>query len=76
MDVDVWIDTLVATLRDMANAWMAYQAAIVVVLATLALILARLEPFRREGLLRSYLRINGSWQDHYLYGLLEDDFVG
>src|SRR5690606_16001719 len=20
-----------------------------------------------EGLLRSYLRINGSWQDHYLY---------
>ncbi|RUX93829.1 GNAT family protein, partial [Mesorhizobium sp. M7A.F.Ca.CA.004.04.1.1] len=23
--------------------------------------------FRREGLLRSYLRINGIWQDHYLY---------
>lgn len=29
--------------------------------------------FRREGLLRSYLRINGSWQDHYLYALIEDD---
>lgn len=29
--------------------------------------------FRREGLLRSYLRINGSWQDHYLYGLIADE---
>lgn len=29
--------------------------------------------FRREGLLRSYLRINGSWQDHYLYALIEGD---
>jgi ribosomal-protein-alanine N-acetyltransferase len=29
--------------------------------------------FRREGLLRSYLRINGSWQDHYLYALISDD---
>jgi ribosomal-protein-alanine N-acetyltransferase len=29
--------------------------------------------FQREGLLRSYLRINGSWQDHYLYALIEDD---
>lgn len=29
--------------------------------------------FRREGLLRSYLRINGSWQDHYLYALIADD---
>lgn len=23
--------------------------------------------FRREGLLQSYLRINGDWEDHYLY---------
>ena len=23
--------------------------------------------FQREGLLRSYLCINGSWHDHYLY---------
>lgn len=29
--------------------------------------------FQREGLLRSYLRINGSWQDHYLYALISDD---
>ena len=29
--------------------------------------------FRREGLLRSYLRINGIWQDHYLYALIADD---
>lgn len=29
--------------------------------------------FRREGLLRSYLRINGAWQDHYLYALVEGD---
>lgn len=26
--------------------------------------------FQREGLLRSYLRINGVWQDHYLYALV------
>ena len=26
--------------------------------------------FQREGLLRSYLRINGVWQDHYLYALI------
>jgi ribosomal-protein-alanine N-acetyltransferase len=30
--------------------------------------------FQREGLLRSYLRINGSWQDHYLYALICDDW--
>lgn len=30
--------------------------------------------FQREGLLRSYLRINGVWQDHYLYALISDDF--
>jgi len=29
--------------------------------------------FTREGLLRSYLKINGSWQDHYLYGLISED---
>lgn len=32
--------------------------------------------FQREGLLRSYLRINGIWQDHYLYGLIADDQRG
>jgi ribosomal-protein-alanine N-acetyltransferase len=32
--------------------------------------------FVREGVARRYLCINGSWQDHYLYGLLEDDFIG
>lgn len=32
--------------------------------------------FQREGLLRSYLRINGSWQDHYLYALICDDRGG
>ncbi|PRD45725.1 30S ribosomal protein S5 alanine N-acetyltransferase [Phyllobacterium phragmitis] len=29
--------------------------------------------FQREGLLRSYLKINGMWQDHFLYSLLEND---
>ncbi|MBU0581821.1 MAG: GNAT family N-acetyltransferase [Alphaproteobacteria bacterium] len=29
--------------------------------------------FTREGLLRSYLKINGTWQDHYLYGLVSED---
>lgn len=29
--------------------------------------------FRREGLLRSYLRINGEWHDHYIYALIADD---
>lgn len=29
--------------------------------------------FQREGLLRSYLRINGAWQDHYLYALVVGD---
>jgi len=32
--------------------------------------------FRREGLLRSYLKINGVWQDHYLYALVEDQHPG
>ena len=29
--------------------------------------------FRREGLARSYLRINGRWQDHFLFAVLESD---
>ncbi len=29
--------------------------------------------FRREGLARRYLRINGIWQDHLLYALLDAD---
>ena len=29
--------------------------------------------FRREGYARSYLRINGIWQDHLLFALLEHD---
>ena len=29
--------------------------------------------FQREGLLRSYLRINGAWRDHFLYALLASD---
>lgn len=32
--------------------------------------------FRREGLLRSYLKINGMWQDHLLFSLIEDDGRG
>lgn len=30
--------------------------------------------FQREGVLRSYLKINGSWEDHVLYAMLEHDF--
>lgn len=29
--------------------------------------------FKREGYARAYLRINGVWEDHLLYGLLETD---
>ena len=29
--------------------------------------------FREEGLARAYLRINGIWQDHLLFALLESD---
>ncbi len=29
--------------------------------------------FREEGLARGYLKINGRWQDHLLFALLEDD---
>lgn len=31
--------------------------------------------FKQEGYARSYLRINGRWQDHILFALLEDDPV-
>lgn len=31
--------------------------------------------FHREGLARAYLRINGAWQDHLLFALLESDPV-
>lgn len=30
--------------------------------------------FAREGMLRSYLRINGAWQDHVLFSLIDEDF--
>ena len=30
--------------------------------------------FKKEGVLRKYLKINGAWRDHVLYGLLENDF--
>ena len=29
--------------------------------------------FRREGLARAYLRIDGAWRDHVLYALLENE---
>ena len=29
--------------------------------------------FTREGLLRSYLCINGTWQDHFIYALIADE---
>ncbi|MFZ5732554.1 MAG: GNAT family N-acetyltransferase [Pseudomonadota bacterium] len=32
--------------------------------------------FRREGLAKRYLCINGIWQDHYLYGLLHEYLPG
>ena len=32
--------------------------------------------FKREGLLRSYLRINNVWQDHYLYSLIAPGQTG
>lgn len=31
--------------------------------------------FTREGYARAYLRINGVWEDHLLYGLLETDLA-
>jgi [ribosomal protein S5]-alanine N-acetyltransferase len=32
--------------------------------------------FKREGMARRYLRINGVWQDHDLFALLQDDARG
>lgn len=32
--------------------------------------------FQREGMARRYLRINGTWHDHLLYGLLRSDMTG
>lgn len=29
--------------------------------------------FREEGYARRYLRINGTWEDHVLYGMIEND---
>jgi ribosomal-protein-alanine N-acetyltransferase len=29
--------------------------------------------FRQEGIARKYLQINGEWQDHALFALLEDE---
>ena len=29
--------------------------------------------FKREGMARRYLKINGLWQDHDLFALLQDD---
>ena len=31
--------------------------------------------FREEGYARQYLRIDGRWQDHVLFGLLREDFL-
>jgi ribosomal-protein-alanine N-acetyltransferase len=32
--------------------------------------------FKREGMARRYLKINGVWQDHDLFALLQDDARG
>jgi len=31
--------------------------------------------FRREGVARKYLRINGEWRDHLLFAMLEEDYA-
>lgn len=31
--------------------------------------------FKREGLLREVLYINGVWEDHYIYSILQDEFI-
>ncbi len=31
--------------------------------------------FRHEGLAKAYLKINGAWADHLLFGVIEDEFV-
>lgn len=35
--------------------------------------LLRKSGFQQEGLARRYLRINGAWQDHVLFGVLRED---
>ncbi len=30
--------------------------------------------YLREGLARRYLKINGAWQDHYLYAAIAEDW--
>lgn len=32
--------------------------------------------FQHEGFARAYLLIDGAWQDHLLFGLLDSDFLG
>lgn len=32
--------------------------------------------FRQEGLVRRYLKIDGRWQDHLMFGLLREDLLG
>ena len=31
--------------------------------------------FRHEGLAKAYLKINGAWADHLLFGVIRDEFV-
>lgn len=31
--------------------------------------------FRQEGLARAYLKINGRWADHLLFGVLGEEFA-
>lgn len=31
--------------------------------------------FRHEGLAKAYLKINGAWADHLLFGVIQDEFV-
>ncbi len=31
--------------------------------------------FRHEGLAKAYLKINGAWADHLLFGIVQDEFV-
>ena len=31
--------------------------------------------FRHEGLAKAYLKINGLWSDHLLFGVIQDEFV-
>jgi ribosomal-protein-alanine N-acetyltransferase len=31
--------------------------------------------FSRDGYARKYLRINGQWEDHLLFGMLREDYT-